>query len=252
MRKKAVEAFNQAWPTFKGGVRAKVPPSIADGFEEKVTTLRSIAEAYDKRTAAADGSASLSETGRAKERAAAREDARPALAAFVDSTAGVLDKRREDALAALVARVAVKPPSDPAERIAFESWASRFLESLQPPLATRAERNHVLENAKDPRVIAAIENAGPVSERAAPGALPAVVPFVDPQVVAAARMARAKAAASPEAMTEMEAWEHLAGAYRALTGFVVSAMEEDTDAPTPPRFVDPRTGAPVPVPGDAA
>lgn len=82
-------------------------------------------------------------------------------------------------------------------------------------------------------------------ERAAPGALPALVPFVDPAVIAAARIARAKAAAGSEATAEMEAWEHLADAYRALAGFVVSAMEEDTDAPKPPRFKDARTGAPI-------
>jgi hypothetical protein len=238
--KKAVEELRRAEPTFVNSVRAKVAPVHALDFQEHLKRLAAHAEKHDRRVDDANANPSWSEQGRAQERASAGEDLRRDVAALVEAYSGTLDRRRADGLAALIAKVTPRAPSDPGERIALELTYREIRDSVK--LLTPADRDMVFEHSNDPVVTAAL-STGVVLSRTSPTAVPQFVPLISPAKVAAKLAARARAAAGSEAVGELESFELMSGAYRALAGFVIGAIQDS--GPRPSKPVDARTGKPV-------
>jgi hypothetical protein len=203
-------------------------PHLADGFRETAGRVRSILASWLERRARIVADRDLSADGRQNRLRALAAETRAAVAAFVGSTAAVLDKRREDGLAAILKNVQAPRPTDPAEALRQEL---RFQE-------IRAELRHLpretltmlLESPDTPQeVVSALLTAPPIAERAAPGAIPSLRPFVDPTAVRRATVARARSL-SPDAAAELDSFEALADGYRQLAAFVETAVARDVPA----------------------
>jgi hypothetical protein len=118
---------------------------------------------------------------------------------------------------------ALKPPTDPAERLAFELRQREIRDELRPldPL----QRLLIYFSTNDPEVLAAIETAPPTltSDPRDPREVPKLAPFIDPERVRTAMLERVRAS-DPELAAEMQALAVLHDVYQSAVDTVISEI----------------------------
>ena len=198
--------------TVKGAYRTA--EQYRASFDERVDELSAVVELLNRAAAAAAADRNLSADGAASVKAKAAADAIAAIDRWV-MPAAQLDGRVQAGTAALLAKTAGVPPTDPAERLAFEMRAREIRDEWRrlDPL----QRDALYRGTDDAATIDALESAPPVLVHSATDAVPMLRPFVSPELVAARRLERARAA-DPARATELENIGNLADAIRAIGG----------------------------------
>jgi hypothetical protein len=156
--------------------------------------------------------------------AADRRIARAALdkvTALDEKTVGVL-RTRIASMAARLANVDFRRPTDPGERIAYEIRLGEIRDEVRE--RKPMERTLIYMRATDPLVLDALESAPPVL----PEEGYMLIPFVDPERVRARRAERARAS-NPELAKEMSDLEDLASAYEALIESIRRSIHEQVE-----------------------
>jgi len=200
-------------------IRKAAPAREADA-DRKLTDLLGISTACKTALDQNKVDPNLSAQGR---RNAAEPIARRALQQLADWEAANPDKI-SDQIRTLWERVlgiaAIKPPTDVAERIAYELRAREVRDQVRKLDSTT--RLLLYFSATDPEVIAAFEDAPLTLDHERRDEPPKLVPFIDPDRVRTSMIERARAA-DPEAAAEMKA---LAVVRDAFDGAVKTAQNE--------------------------
>lgn len=196
----------------------RLPERLRD---DAIKTLNQVFAAADTFNAEMDASSidpTLTPAGRATVAGKTTTSALAALDAISAETQKLTTRATaiETALRAKVAHVA---PTNPADRIAYESQLREIRDSLRGLSA--AERLHVYRSSNDPLVLAAVESAPMVIN----ANRTRLEPFLDPAEIATAIMARAEAADPATAQT-LEETRSLAEVYRLAVGSVRAEIND--------------------------
>jgi hypothetical protein len=211
----------------------KMQPAGADwaaGVEERLSALLAAASGYETDRAAVQSSARLSDEGKAHEAGVLARKLLVLLGAFEQDTVGKLRARADERGRAILKLAASKRPSDLAERMAYELRLHEIrgeLWRLDP-----VERLNVYFSAHDPAAIDAIESAPPPAERRSKHSPAELVPFVDPETVAAAVIERARKL-DPAAAEEVEGRRYMARTYEPAIGGIRNVVLQDVPSARP-------------------
>ena len=169
------------------------------------------AEEFNTKSAATAMDKNLSPQGRI---AGLRRDANEALAKlseFESKTITPLAERATSIEKALLGKVTLTPPTDPAERVSHELRMQEIRSQLRE-LPT-AERLNVYLTTSDPLTLAAIDTAPPTLSEKRPDGSRRLEPFVDPEQRTAAALERAKRM-DPEAVKTLDEVRSLREVYQ--------------------------------------
>lgn len=202
-------------------------PVWAADVATRINALTAIRKEYWAARQRAITDPDANESGRRKAFLKVVEAVRPRVSAFEADTAAKIRDRARTLRATVLRTSTPQAPTDPAERIAYEFRLAAIRDELRK--VDPMNRAALYMNSADPLVWAAVETAPPSIEYAAPGnpkSTPSLRPFVDPEHVAKAQTARVEAA-HPEAASEVQDLEDLAGDYEHLVRLTRKMLDED-------------------------
>jgi hypothetical protein len=233
--------------------RDHVPAHLREGLAIKYAAFRKYAATVNAKIAKVLADATLSAEGKALALKAIGTEADADLGKLEAATWGVLDGRVRDGEAALLAKVQIKAPSDPAERIAYEMRNARIVDKWERFDTLTRDAAYKAEN--DPTILDALESASKVLVQIG-GGMPRSQPLISAEVVQARRLERARAA-DPVAVAEIAELRTMADTYRSIsallrneirTAIPEARISEPMATNRTGGFTDPRTGEPITLP----
>ena len=220
MPKKSAGALEIAAPMYLTSIE-RTNPQWVSAASRHFDRLIAIADEFDSEDAKAASDPDLSGSGRRKQREKVARQALQKLVTFEEDKIQGVRSHAAHVEGQITGRAAIKRPTDPAERLAYELRMQEIRAELRQ--LDQIQRGLVYLGASDPEVIDAIESAPPTLTRAAEGASPRLQPFIDPEQRASAALERARAS-DPEKAEELEALQALAQTYEIAVGTVRSAI----------------------------
>jgi len=212
MSKTVGDALKISAPLSVGNIEQR-RPEWAPGARNNLAALQELADGFNREAATIRGDQDLTQSGRFKRTETVARGALAKLAAFEAANVQPLRERVAGLEGSVLKRAVPVRPADAGERLAYELRLVEIRAELRAldPLA----RAIVYLGTTAPMVIDAIETAPPsLVLPTTPGALPSLAPFVDPERVAAAQLARVREA-NPDAARELEDLQMLADTYAA-------------------------------------
>lgn len=198
-----------------------------DGIREKLELLTAIGREFDGAAESIRENRELSDHGRFAARERAARVALEKIAAFEKKTIDPLRERIAWIDAQVAKKASINRPTDPGDRLAYEMRLGEIRSELRKldPL----ERFAIYMSSSDPLVIDAIETAPSTLVRKGKGDMATFAPFIDPERVSAARLARVEAA-DPELAQDMSDVQRLANLYVMDSAVLRQAIVEEVPA----------------------
>ncbi|MGE0363255.1 MAG: hypothetical protein AB7H93_13345 [Vicinamibacterales bacterium] len=164
------------------------PQHLRAGAAETLAVVLAAADEFNAQLAAVTANPDLSPQGRTNGRRRVAADALAKLLAVETTTIKNLADRAATLERGLLGRATVAPPTDPAERIAFELRLQEIRGQLRqlPP----TERLSVYLTTADPMTLAAIDTAPMTASEPRRDGTRRLEPFIDPEARTAAALAR--------------------------------------------------------------
>lgn len=204
-------------------------PQTVDSIEGVLNKIVALAEHFETQKQEIKDDSRLTPEGKvdAKEKLARESLAK--IGKFEEEHVRGMQARVAQVESRMAGAITPKPPTDPAERLAYEMRKAeivRQLAGLDP-----MEIEVIYGGASDPMIIDAIESAPPQVYRPEkqPGEvrqLPELRPLIDPEKRSAIHMARGKAH-DPETAAELEWASYLEQMYRSQASGLKEAILED-------------------------
>jgi hypothetical protein len=190
----------------------RLHPSLADSVDTATAYLIKLGKDYETERDAAMADPTLSEMGKRSKAATVALRLVANLDQFRAQHVGNVRNQIEQIETTTLKRTPLRPPSDPAERLAFEMRAREIRDSLRG--CSQIERTVAYLSTSDPVVAYALETAPPavVRHSDAPGSMATLEPFVDPAKVSDAQFTRA-AKANPDVAAQADALREIAEAF---------------------------------------
>lgn len=207
-----VESLDRIYPKWTQSARN----NLASGLREPARELAEKLEAID-------ADADLSASGKASRQLEARAELLASIVVFKTQSVDVFRGRIAQLEGDILSAATFHPPTDPAERIAYELRAAELRAQLRDrdPL----EVWNVYLQAEEPEVRHIIETSLPVV-RTVDGR-PALTPLVDAEQLEHSRTERAMASAPVEQAELLEALRYCADAYAGAANMLRAAILED-------------------------
>jgi hypothetical protein len=225
-----------------------VPPIWRDGVEQTLKTelLRGVVEPYDRDVEISRRDPELSPEGQARAHVRAANAALAKVTAFAAGKPVAIRNQCDELEKKSLAKATPPKLDDPADRLERTLAKQEYRNELKP--LTQEERYNVAMTTDDALVLDTILSAGPTLTRARPGALPRMMPFLDPKRRAEVVAARAKAV-DPKGAEEIANLRNLIEVYEAAIAWVREALYSAVPSARPAVIKDPSTGKSIAVPG---